>query len=119
MIKLFFSSINLGGPDGDDLVDFEKKTVQMMNVSYVDFDKTRPNLSLKQNGDGSHQSPKTTVRNPIKKTITPQKPTSKNGNSDTSMDNKTKKRQSKLLEADIKHSKTSTKSIKKHKKNSS
>ena len=39
------------GPDGDDDEEIDKKSAHAINVSYVDFDKTKP-YSQKQSGDG-------------------------------------------------------------------
>lgn len=55
-VNLYFSCVK-HGPDGDDEVDSKSPS---MSVTYVNFDKTKPNNIHKQIGDGlPHSSTKT------------------------------------------------------------
>ncbi|XP_026752050.1 DNA-directed RNA polymerase I subunit RPA43 [Galleria mellonella] len=134
--ELVERSIQLG-PNGDD-EEYEPKPAQPINVSHVNFDKTKP-YHQKQIGDGITQSSKSIQKssskivslskqqikisslsseNSTKQTnskLCPEK--SKKVNSDISITEKSKtKRQSKTLESDIKQTESYSKPSKKHKK---
>ncbi|KAF9824637.1 hypothetical protein SFRURICE_004094 [Spodoptera frugiperda] len=121
------------GPDGDDDEEVEKKAAPALNVSYVDFDKTKPYTS-KQIGDGL---PHSTLKNT--KLINSSKPQisspgtvsdshnqsvngksgftkAKNADGEISVSEKKIKRQSKLLESEQKQLEAHSKPNKKHKR---
>uniref|UniRef100_A0A2A4JKN2 RPA43 OB domain-containing protein n=1 Tax=Heliothis virescens TaxID=7102 RepID=A0A2A4JKN2_HELVI len=127
-------SVNLG-PDGDDDEEIEKKAAQTINVSYVDFDKTKP-YSQKQIGDGlPHSTSKNSSRladaskyqlknNPTSADNNMQAVNGKSGSTKThnvdseiSVYEKTKvKRQSRLYDSEQKQSEATPKPSKKHKR---
>ncbi|PZC86397.1 DNA-directed RNA polymerase I subunit RPA43 [Helicoverpa armigera] len=123
------------GPDGDDDDEVEKKAAQAINVSYVDFDKTKP-YTQKQIGDGLPQS---TSKNSSKyvdsskyllKISSPSSDNhtqaingksggskTKNVDSEISVSEKIKvKRQSRLLDSEQKQSEAISKPSKKYKR---
>ncbi|KAM3964435.1 RNA polymerase I subunit F [Aphomia sociella] len=125
------------GPEGDD-EEYELKPAQPINVSHVNFDKTKP-YHLKQNGDGLPQTSKNVPKsnskgatpnkqqlkinssspenNPKQINGKPSPEKIKNVGSDTSVSEKTKtKRQSKVLETETKQLESSSKQTKKHKR---
>ncbi|XP_059047127.1 DNA-directed RNA polymerase I subunit RPA43 isoform X2 [Achroia grisella] len=120
-------------PDGDD-EDYESKPAQGINVTHVNFDKTKP-YHQRQIGDGLPETSKNIQNNGIKSkqkpkinSLSPEKYTDQTNNksnpkkskkvdSDTSTSEKSKtKRQSKILDSDIKQPESSSKQPKKHKR---
>ncbi|XP_022834451.1 DNA-directed RNA polymerase I subunit RPA43 [Spodoptera litura] len=123
------------GPDGDDDEEVEKKATPALNVSYVDFDKTKP-YSQKQIGDGllhstlkntklinssKHQlkiASQGTVSDSHNQSVNGKSGSTKakNVESEISVSEKKTKRQSKLLESEQKQPEAQSKPNKKHKR---
>lgn len=113
IFPFFFSTLNLDGVDIE-----ETKTPSVLNVSYVDFDKTKP-YTQKQIGDGL---PSTLRNSSQEKTSTEAngKCTAKTVKSNTSLSEKIKKRQrvERVSDVEVKPIESSLKSSKKHRRES-
>lgn len=121
MPALYFRCVKQG-PEGDDEADLKPPS---MTVTYVNFDKTKPNNIQKQIGDGlphsSHKSKNNSSRHNLKNCTTLSSPltgktNTPNKESEISVAEKSKnRRQSKILDLEAKQ--PEVRQSKKHKKN--